>query len=314
MAIKIEMLRCFSSVAQTGNLADAAIRLGRTQSAVSMTLKQFEQHLGQRLFETERKNRLTPLGEEIFELAQQQVRGFDEAINTIETTAGAPRGLLRIASVPSMAGLVFPSAIEKLTRRNPEMIVELRDADTEQVIDALVRGLIDVGVASGEHSLNGIRAETLFHDTFGLVCAPDHPLARRGSAPTIEEVLASDFISNNLCNLIQAPEIRAALSTSNVRVHNTLSLIAMVRTGKWVTVLPQAVVQITPAEVIFQKVKGLEERRPVSLLTRERSRQWPLSEELCEIVRKFNWNDAIFTPPRTRDQRIRGQRGAAYIA
>ena len=40
--IKIEMLRCFSAVARSGNLADAAARLGRTQSAVSMTLKQLE--------------------------------------------------------------------------------------------------------------------------------------------------------------------------------------------------------------------------------------------------------------------------------
>lgn len=61
MAIKIEMLRCFATVAQTGNLAEAAAYLGRTQSAVSMTLKQLEENLGQRLFKSDRKNRLTPL-------------------------------------------------------------------------------------------------------------------------------------------------------------------------------------------------------------------------------------------------------------
>ena len=65
------MLCCFGAVAQTGNLADAAIRLGRTQSALSMTLKQLGEHLGQPLFEGERKNRLFPLGDEVFRLAQQ---------------------------------------------------------------------------------------------------------------------------------------------------------------------------------------------------------------------------------------------------
>ena len=55
------MLRCFCTVAQTGNLAEASNRLGRTQSALSMTLKQFEDHLGKKLFEGERKNRLTPM-------------------------------------------------------------------------------------------------------------------------------------------------------------------------------------------------------------------------------------------------------------
>ena len=126
MAIKIEMLRCFSVVAQTGNLADAAMRLGRTQSALSMTLKQLEEHLGQRLFEGERKSNLTPIGEEIFELARQQLRRFDETVDAIESTANAPLGLLRAASVPSVASLVFPSAIEELVQRHPGVKVEVK--------------------------------------------------------------------------------------------------------------------------------------------------------------------------------------------
>ncbi len=77
MSIKIEMLRCFCTVAQTGNLAEAADRLGRTQSAVSMTLKQLEDHLGKKLFEGERKTHLSPLGRQVFDLALKQVRQFD---------------------------------------------------------------------------------------------------------------------------------------------------------------------------------------------------------------------------------------------
>ncbi len=265
-----------------------------------MTLKQLEEHLGRRLFETDRKNRLTPLGQEIFELAQQQLRRFDETINAIETSASAPHGLLRIASVPSMAGLVFPSAIEEMTRRHPGVQVELRDMDTEQVLDALVRGEADLGIASGQHVLNGVGSEILFHDTFGLVSAADHPLVLEQKPPTIEDVLASDFVSNNLCHLIQAPKLRAALSTSNVRVHNTLSLIGMVRTGKWITILPWTVVQLMPNELVFQNVVGLEEQRPVSLLTKERSPQRQLADEVCEIIRQFEWNDAMF--PHQRQQ------------
>lgn len=63
MAIKIEMLRCFCAVADHGSLADAAEVLGRTPSAVSMMLRQFEDHIGSPLFEGGRKARLTPLGE-----------------------------------------------------------------------------------------------------------------------------------------------------------------------------------------------------------------------------------------------------------
>lgn len=201
MAIKIEMLRCFSTVAQTGNLADAAVRLGRTQSAISMTLKQLEDHLGQSLFEGERKGNLTALGIEVFDLAQQQLRQFDETIGAIETSASAPHGLLRIASVPSVAGLVFPSAIDDLTHRHPNLKVELRDCDSNQVIDSLLRGQADIGVASGTPALNGIRQEKLFEDGFGLICSPSHALACQSADPTIRDVQAAGFVRNNLCNL-----------------------------------------------------------------------------------------------------------------
>ena len=61
MAIKLEMLRYFVEVAKTGNLSQAAERLGRSPSALSMMLKQFEEHLGAPLFETDRKSNLTLL-------------------------------------------------------------------------------------------------------------------------------------------------------------------------------------------------------------------------------------------------------------
>ncbi|MGI9368763.1 MAG: LysR family transcriptional regulator [Ruegeria sp.] len=284
--IKIEMLRCFGTVAETGNLADAAIRLGRTQSALSMTLKQLEEHLGQRLFENERKNRLTPLGQEVFRLAQQQLRQFDDTINAIETAASAPQGLLRIASIPSVSGLVFPSAIEALSRRHPSLNVELRDMDTGMVIDALLQGQADLGIASGRPSLNGVTQQELFEDSFGLLCSADHALARRETRPRFEDVFGPSFIRNNLCGQIDMPEVKAGLSSASITVHNTHSLVAMVRTGMWTTILPHTVARILPEELTFRPIQGLTETRPVSLLIRSRTQFPQLVEEFAAILRE----------------------------
>ena len=49
--IRTEALRVFVTVAECGNLKDATDRLFRTQSALSMTLKQLEDQLGAPLFE-----------------------------------------------------------------------------------------------------------------------------------------------------------------------------------------------------------------------------------------------------------------------
>ena len=148
MTIKLEMLRAFCAVAEAGNLSDAAAQLGRTQSAVSMTLKALEEHLGRPLFESDRKNRLTLLGQQVLHLSQSQVRSFDTTVQSIDLLAQAPQGVLKVAAVPSLAALVFPKLVRALSRAYPGIKLELRDTDTPQVIEALSSGWVDLGIAS----------------------------------------------------------------------------------------------------------------------------------------------------------------------
>jgi len=284
MAIKIETLRCFCTVAQTGNLIEAADRLGRTQSAISMTLKQLEDHLGKKLFEGERKNRLSPLGQQVFEMALKQVRQFDQSVLDIEAAANAEHGLLRIVSVPSVAAQVFPRVLEHLTRRFPGLKIELRDTDTQQVLDTLVEGKADIGIASGHHALNGVRVFPLLEDRFGLVCASDHPLATRPGAPRLDDLAEVPFIRNALCDLIRSHRFHEVIAGADVTVHNTHSLITMVRTGGWVTVLPQTVAEFIPEATVFRPVADLTDRRQVCLYVSERSRFQPIADEVAEHI------------------------------
>lgn len=289
MAIKIEMLRCFATVAQTGNLAEAASRLGRTQSALSMTLKQLEEMLGQRLFESDRKNRLTQLGEQVFELAQTELHQFDYTVEAIQACAKSRAGLIRVASVPSIAAQVFPLAIRVLTERHPGLRIELRDTDSQQVVDALTRGRVDLGIASGEHSLNDVRSALLFSDTYGLICAPDHALAQQAEPPRIEQIKTTPFIRNNLLGLIETSAFQEAIADTRVSVHNTMSLTAMVRTGAWVTVLPRSVVRFMSPDLIFRPLQDLPDHRKVSLLMRNRASFPEFCQELWDLLTAYDW-------------------------
>jgi DNA-binding transcriptional LysR family regulator len=290
MAIKIEMLRCFSVVAEAGNLADAALRLGRTPPAVSMTLKQLEDHLGQRLFMSDRKSQLTPIGQQIFELARTELRQFDDTIKAIETAADSPKSLVRVVSVPSVAGLVFPDIVPKFQSLCPGTKIELRDTDSRQVIDALSRGTADVGIASTDYDLNEIQKVPLFSDRFGLICAPHHPLAHHGSPLSLKDVKTHTYIKNDLCSSIDNQVFQDIAAQTNISVRNTLSLIAMVRSGNWVTVLPQTVLHIAPSDLVFRAITDLTSHRHVDLLLRERSPFLDYAEKLKEIILSTNWD------------------------
>ena len=282
--IKLEMLRCFSVVAETGNLAEAAGRIGRTQSALSMTLKQLESHLGRRLFESDRKNRLSPFGEQVLELALIQLRQFDHTVRTIETAAGTPQGIIRIVSIPSVVGAIFPSCIKILSDRHPGLKIELRDTDTRNVIDSLVQGQADFGVASGQHVLNDIECVPLFSDQFGLVCCQEHPLIRQRDPPSVDDILACGFVMNELCRNIQMPGFQAKVAEARLSAQNTLSLIAMIRSRNWVTILPETVAQIAPLDLAFREIAGLTDQRLVSLVIRQRLPYQSFAEELKNLV------------------------------
>ncbi|SMO74210.1 LysR family transcriptional regulator [Ruegeria faecimaris] len=286
MAIKIETLRSFCTVVQTGNLTEAADRLGRTQSAVSMTLKQLEEHLGKKLFEGERKNRLSEVGRQVHDLALKQVRQFDQTVQDIEAIASAEYGLLRIVSVPSVAALAFPKVLSHMNSHFPDIRIELRDTDTQQVLDAVVQGKADIGIASGYLALNGVTATPLFEDRFGVVCTAAHPLAQQSEMPTIEQVASVPFIRNALCDLVQSPRFHAAISKAGVTIQNTHSLIALVRTEEWVTVLPQTVARSLPEAIVFRPIADLEDQRQVYLYVSQRSRFQTLTDAFGDFILK----------------------------
>jgi len=287
MSIKLENLRYFCTVVQSGNLADAAERLGRTQSALSISLKQLETHLDVNLFDGERKNALSPAGEQIYALAQHQLREFDQTIQSMKTHAKATGGLIRIASVPSIAAIVFPNLLNTLSELHPGINVELRDTDTSQVLDALLNAKTDIGIASGHHAINGVVGSALLNDRFGLVCASDHPLMRQRKSPTISDVVTHAFIRHSLCNLITTPEFVNALDHTNITVHNNHSLINILSSGSWVSVLPESVCEYLPDTVSFRYIKDLPDRREVWLYYREQSRYQELIATSCDFIRDF---------------------------
>ncbi len=285
LAIKIEMLRAFSTVARTGNLSEAAQRLGRTPSAVSMVLKSLEDHLGQRLFESDRKNRLTPLGAQVLELAQEELKQFDGTIRAIETCAQAPQGLLRAAAVPSVAALIFPEVLRQFAGDFPSVQVELRDADSASVADALARGRVDIGIASVPHGVRDAEQELLFSDPFGLICAPDHQLARQTADPGVQEVRAAGFLGNDLCRLLDGAVAAELVQGAAASAQNTLTLMAMVRSGGWVTVLPRRVAELDPGGLTFRPVSGLVAERQVHLLQRQRPVPPEYALRFAELIR-----------------------------
>jgi len=286
MAIKIEMLRYFAAVARSGNLADAAAALGRTPSAVSMVLKQFESHLGSPLFESERKNRLTTLGAFTLSEATRELDHFERTVAAIENFASAKSGFVRIAAVPSIAEAILPTVTRIFLRDRPGVRIDIRDMDSAAVLRELERERVDLGLATGTGAGSDVRREELFSDTFGVVCRADHALVEQDLPLTWDDIGAWPFIANGLCAQIADPVFQRIFTSSQLMVRNTTSLLALVRADMGTTVLPRLVVQCADRELAFLPIADENARRRLDILCRAHAELSPSAQSFVETVRK----------------------------
>lgn len=242
LAITIQTLRTFVLVAECGGLAEAARRLHRTPSALSMTLKALEAQLGQPLFEADRKNRLTPLGDVVFASARRQVQGFDAAVRDMLRHARGEAGRVAVACVPSVATRLLPEVLRRFRVSYPGVLVDVRDMDSVSVHEMLRAGGVDIGIASPLEGAGASGARLLARDEFGVVCAAGHALSRRRRPIRWDDIDTAEFIANGTCERIDDAGMRRLIAGCSLTVRNTTSLLALVVAGVGVTVLPRLAV------------------------------------------------------------------------
>lgn len=284
MSIKIDMLRCFVAVCDHGGLAGAAETLGRTPSAVSMMLKQFEDHLAAPLFEGARKSRLTPLGQMIHAEARRELDHFARTVAMIEGHSRAELGFVRLAVTPSIATAVLPPVIRRFMADHPKVRVDLRDMNSSAVQHELERERADIGVAT-LGPMTGFDRRKLFTDGFGIVCRADHPLGAERGSVRWADIAGYDLIANGLCDLIREEAFAPILAASRLSVPSTASLLGFVRAGVGITILPRLAVQADNDGLIFRHLAETSAHRDVHVVSQPVQNLAPAARAFLEMLR-----------------------------
>lgn len=293
MVLKIEMLRGFATVARSGNLSDAAQTLGRTPSAVSMMLKQLETHLGEPLFETDRKSKLTALGSYVLEQAERELHQFDNTVKAIEGFAKATHGHVRIATVPSVAGTIIPQVFSRHINDYGNLDIELRDMDSSSILHELSRDRIDIGIATVGQKNVGLHSQHILSDLFGVICAPTHALAQDRGPVTWDALTNERLIANSLSAGITAEPSTQLHDRALLSAHNLASIMGMVQANIGVTILPEMAVRASnSAGLVFRPLAEPHARREIHLLRRAVSPLSPaarlLERHILEIAAEIS--------------------------
>ena len=284
MPIKVAQLRTFATVAQYGNIKDAAERLARTPSAVSMALKQLEEELGGSLFEADRKTTLTPLGRYVLETAKEELLRFERAVERMRAFAGNRIGRLELACVPTVAVHILPEVIREFVADRPEVQLEVWDMDSLSVRRAVERGEVDLGIASSVGAGGALDYRPFFSDDFGVVCAADSPLTRLKRPVRWSDLGGATVIANGLSRSVADPAYRDLDEGSRLMVRNVTSILALVRRGVGITLLPSLSVPRDDDRIRCLPLATSGVRRDVGVISRADTTLSPVARAFCEVL------------------------------
>ena len=143
-----ELLRAFQLIAEGSSFTQAADRLGRTQSAVSMQIKRLEEILGQPVLSRGKGGgiTLTTHGRYLLTRAKQILALNDEVIATFR--APAISGTVRLGTPDDYALSHLPGVLRRFAETHPAVQVDVLCSSSTDVVEKLKAGELDLTLAS----------------------------------------------------------------------------------------------------------------------------------------------------------------------
>ena len=180
IAVTIDEIETFVSIARRGGFARAAESLHRSQPAISRRVEMLEQQLGTPLFERVRGGViLTEAGRTLLPYAEAALAGLKDGAEAVRGLARGERGAVSVALVGTLASTRFAGMLRQFGQRHPSVKLELRTANSEEVSDLVRRGEATLGLRYFTDTDPGLVSEQVTEEALVLVCSPDHRLAGR---------------------------------------------------------------------------------------------------------------------------------------
>lgn len=146
--LDLDTLRTLVLAAELGSYGEAARRLGRTPSAVSLQMKRLQEDTNAPLFRKDgRKLALTEIGEIVLCYGRRMLELNDEALDRARGASLA--GIVKLGMVQDFAETVLPDVLSRFAVLYPLVQIEVRIDRNVGLIDAIDNGHLDLALSFG---------------------------------------------------------------------------------------------------------------------------------------------------------------------
>jgi len=240
----LRQLEFLCAIAAEGSFSKAASACYVTQPTLSSAIKELEGLLGVQLIEREARGAsLTPAGVEAVRRARLILSDTSEFVMATQRAGSPLSGPFRLGAIPTVAPFILPSTLTAIRDAYPNLKLQLREDQTDRLIEALKTRQLDAAILALPWDMNGIDYMTLGDDEFFLATAKDDDLQKQTnltmSALNSENLLLLDdghCLRNHALSACKLPSMRDG---TDVTATSLQTLVQMVAGGFGVTLLPK---------------------------------------------------------------------------
>ena len=285
-------LRVFVTVATEHSFSRAAVKLCRTQPAVSQAVRRLEEDLGELLFDRSTKSaKLTQAGDALLPEAIQLLRMADEAVATVRQLAQRDRAVLRIGGDEPDAHILLP-ALSAFLLQQPHVSVEFRRVADLDILAEVGAGTIDIGITTTERvpaPLCSVPVPVL-STGFCVLLPKSHPCASWRELPVTvlhsERLVTLAGLSLPESVALRAPGNAGAPAGAFVVMPGLDSVKHAVSNGLGIGIVPRAVVSsLIPAGLVAIPLPAARADQERRLVYRDTDGHRTTAENFIEAVR-----------------------------
>ncbi|HEX5450764.1 MAG TPA: LysR family transcriptional regulator [Candidatus Limnocylindrales bacterium] len=288
--MQLAQVEGFVEVAHRGNLSRAAESLFITQPALTARLRALEAEVATPLFRRGRRGMtLTEAGRAFLPHAERALRSLRDGTMLVGQLPIADA--LILGAAPAISTYTLPGLLVRFDAVRPDTRLLVRTGHSEDIVELVVRGDVDVGLIRAIHHPD-LESRLLLEDELALVAQPHHPLARRRRI-TVAQVRDARLIlfdrtssfydlTRNLFRQAGSPP-RGVLELDNIDAAKQ-----MVLAGLGVALLPITAIRDELASGRLRRIELVGtppiERQIVAVRRRERSSPSPAAEAFWELL------------------------------
>jgi DNA-binding transcriptional LysR family regulator len=284
----IDKLEMFIALASERHFGRAAEHCGVTQPSLSSAIRQLEDQLGvQLVFRGSRFQGLTPEGQRVLDWARRIVGDMRALKDEMRSVHAGLSGNLRIGVIPTALPMVA-DLTAPFTARHPNLRVTVLSRTSAEILAGIDSLELDAGITYLDNEPLGRVAQTpLYTEFYRMLCAPTSDLAEQAHvtwADAAQEplcLLTADMQNRRIIDQHLTEAGRRVLPT--VESNSSIALIAHVRTGRWVSIVPKKLAEMfTGHGLISIPIIEPEAEHLVGLITARHDPQTPVLQALID--------------------------------